>query len=105
MNNFEDRIEAYCGDVEDILPRLEDDFDRIVMPLPGKANEFLKGASEKAAENGVIHFYRFMEEGERKDLEKEISGSLDADYEVKQIVKCGEKSPSTDRVCVDIQLS
>jgi tRNA (guanine37-N1)-methyltransferase len=104
LNNFEDRIEAYCGDVEDILPDLEDEFDHIVMPLPGKADSFLKLASEKAVENGVIHYYRFMEEGKRNELEEEISGLLDGEHEIKQIVNCGEKSPSTARVCVDIQI-
>lgn len=105
LNSFEDRIEEYCGDVEDILPDLEDEFDHIVMPLPGKADSFLKIASEKAAEKGVIHYYRFMEEGGRKELEEEISELLDVEYEIKQIVNCGEKSPSTARVCVDIQIS
>lgn len=105
INDFEDRIEAYCGDVEDILPSLENEFDHIIMPLPGKADRFLKLASKKSAENGIIHYYRFMEEGKRKELEKEIGELLAVDHEIKQIVKCGEKSPSTNRVCVDINLS
>lgn len=102
LNNFEDRIDAYCGDVEDILPDLEEEFDHIVMPLPGEADEFLKLASEKASANSIIHYYRFMEEGKQKEMEEEVSKLLDVDHGIKQIVNCGEKSPSTTRVCVEI---
>ncbi len=102
LNGFEDRIEAHCGDVEEILPELEYSFDRIVMPLPGKADEFLILAESVAAEGGVIHYYRFMEEDGRDSIESEVNEIMKNSYWIEDIVKCGEKSPSTDRVCIDI---
>lgn len=102
LNSFEGRIEARCGDVEEILPELKTSFDRIIMPLPGKADEFLDLAESVASENAVIHYYRFMEEGNGETLESEINSIMTESYRIKEIVKCGEKSPSTDRVCVDI---
>lgn len=102
INNFEDRIEGYCGDVEEVLPKLSTEFDRIIMPLPGKADEFLALAGKNAASEAMIHYYRFMEDGEREVLEREIDSILDRSHIVERIVKCGEKSPSTSRVCADI---
>jgi len=102
MNNFEDNIESQCGDVRDILPELEDKFDRIIMPLPGEADEFLDLAESKAADNATIHYYRFREEGTEENLKKEIDDIMDREFKIREIVKCGEKSPSTDRVCIDI---
>ncbi|MFQ3307858.1 MAG: tRNA (guanine37-N1)-methyltransferase [Candidatus Nanohaloarchaea archaeon] len=104
LNNYESRIEGYCGDVENILPELNKKFDHIVMPLPGKANEFLKIAEKAASENATIHYYRFMEEDREEQLRAEISDILDRGFSIKGIVECGEKSPSTKRVCVDIEL-
>ncbi len=105
LNNFTERIEARCGDVEEILPELEDRFDRIIMPLPGKADEFLDLAESVVSKDAVIHYYRFMEEDDREGLESEIESILEHDFRVREMVKCGEKSPSTDRVCVDIALT
>lgn len=104
MNKFEDKIDAQCSDVEEVLPNLDDKFDRIVMPLPGKADEFLKLAGEVGAENATIHYYRFMEENGEEELRSEIENILDREFSIESIVKCGEKSPSTSRVCVDIVL-
>jgi tRNA (guanine37-N1)-methyltransferase len=107
LNSLEDKVEAYEGDVRDILP-LEEKFDRIIMPLPGKADEFLEPALENLEENGVIHYYRFLEEDNWEEIEEEVreaAESLDLKYEILARVKCGDRGPSMERVCIDFRVS
>ncbi|MCX8147126.1 MAG: 50S ribosomal protein L11 methyltransferase, partial [Candidatus Woesearchaeota archaeon] len=52
----------FLGDVREIVPRLSKKFDRIVMPLPRGAENFLDVALNAIKKNGTIHFYDFEEE-------------------------------------------
>lgn len=106
LNNLEDQVEALSGDVKNIDYR--EKFDRIVMPLPGSADEFLGLAMELLEDQGVVHYYRFLDEKDWKSLEKEIeeiTGQKGLEYEILEKVVCGERGPSVDRVCLDIQVS
>ena len=106
LNNVGEKIEAFQGDVREVLP-LEEKFDRIVMPLPGKADEFLELAIQNLEESGVIQYYRFLEDENWEELEEEIrevSEKLSMEYEILEKVKCGERGPSMERVCIDIRL-
>ncbi|WP_414836675.1 class I SAM-dependent methyltransferase [Candidatus Nanohalococcus occultus] len=103
LNSLEGLVEGYEGDVEEIVPELGEKFDRIIMPLPGMADKFLSLAAEFCAENAVIHYYRFLEEGNWESLDQEIEAVID-EFEVAGRTVCGERSPSSQRVCVDIRL-
>lgn len=105
LNNLEGAVETFCGDVSDI--DYKENFDRIVMPLPGSADEFLGLAMELVEDYGVIHYYRFLEDGDWGELEEEIeqiSGDRGLEYEILDKVKCGERGPTVDRVCIDIKI-
>lgn len=107
LNNVRDKVKGYQGDVREVLP-LEEKFDRIIMPLPEKSNEFLELAIENLEENGVIHYYRFMEDDNWEELEEEIretSEKSGLEYEILDRVRCGERGPSMERVCIDIKVS
>lgn len=104
-NNLEEKVEAFCGDVKDI--EYGRNFDRIVMPLPGSADKFLRLAVELTEDEGMIHYYRFLEEKDWESLEQEvieIAEEKDLEYEILEKVVCGERGPSVDRVCLDIQI-
>jgi tRNA (guanine37-N1)-methyltransferase len=105
LNNAENTAEAFCGDVSEI--DYKEEFDRIVMPLPGSADEFLGLAMELVEDYAVIHYYRFLEDGDWGELEEEIeqiSGDRGLEYEILDKVKCGERGPTVDRVCIDIKI-
>lgn len=105
LNDVDDTVEAFCGDVTEI--DYTEKFDRIVMPLPGSADEFLALAMELTEDNGVIHYYRFLEEQNWEELESEIeqvSREKGLEYEILDRVKCGERGPTVDRVCIDIKV-
>jgi tRNA (guanine37-N1)-methyltransferase len=107
LNNLEDRVEAYCGDVEEIVPGLEEEFDRVVMPLPKSAIQFLDVAAESLKEKGIVHLYSFVEDQDFGPAEKEIEEIMSdrgLEYEVIDRVRCGYKSPFEDRYCFDINV-
>lgn len=53
-------VKLFLGDVKKIVPKLKKKFDRIVMPLPKSAEEFLDVALKSAKKGTVIHFYDFL---------------------------------------------
>ena len=107
LNNFGDKIKACCGDVKKIVPELDEEFDRVVMPLPESALEFLDVAVGSLKENGVVHLYSFVEDQDFRPVRKEIERIIsDRGLECKVVdrVRCGYKSPSEDRYCFDIKV-
>ena len=102
INNVEDTVESIEGDVREVLPELNEKFDRVIMPLPESADEFLELASEFAKYNGVIHYYRFLENDNWEELEDEISERI-GDYKILGSFECGERGPSVKRVCIEIK--
>ena len=106
MNKLRGKIEAFCGDVKEI--EYEQRFDRIMMPLPGSADEFIGLAMDLVEDNGVVHYYRFLEEGNWKAIEEEVREKAEnkgLEYEILEKVVCGERGPSIERVCMDIRIS
>jgi tRNA (guanine37-N1)-methyltransferase len=95
------------GDVLDVVKRLHMKFDRIVMPLPKSAEDFLDAALSVSKRGTVVHFYDFLREDE---FDKAI-GKIDSackrnsvSYRVLRTVKCGQHAPRTFRICVDFVL-
>jgi tRNA (guanine37-N1)-methyltransferase len=60
------------GDVRKVVPELNEKFDRILMPLPKSAEDFLDVALSASKKGTVIHFYDFLFEEEipKKAVEK-----------------------------------
>lgn len=107
LNNLEDRLETFCGDVREIVPNLDEKFDRVIMPLPGSAIEFLDIAVEALSTGGAIHLYSFVEEEDFKPVEHDIEvimSERNLEYEIIDRIRCGYKSPSEDRYCFDIKI-
>ena len=94
-------VTAINGNVEEETKKLGK-FDRIVMPLPKDAGNFLNVALPALKKNGVIHFYDFAH-NEQKSIEKveKICKELGYKIEILKAVKCGSYSPRIFRVCVD----
>lgn len=61
LNKAEGRIIPIPGDVSEAAPKLGVKFDRILMPLPKGAENFLDAAFSTIRPNGIIHFYNFAE--------------------------------------------
>lgn len=97
-------VKLFCGDVKTVVPKLNVEFDRILMPLPKTADEFLKTAIAAAKPNAVIHFYDFADEREFPDSSiKKILKEYKA-AKILNSVKCGQSAPGQFRVCIDFEL-
>ncbi|MBI2666491.1 class I SAM-dependent methyltransferase family protein [Candidatus Woesearchaeota archaeon] len=108
LNHLADRITLYLGDVWKILPRLNQSFDRIVMPLPMTGEDFLHLALGASKKNAVIHLYQFLKEKEIPEKKKHLverCKKLGFAVKILRVVKCGQFSPGVFRVCFDIKVT
>ncbi len=83
-------------------------FDRILMPLPKSAEDFLPAALKAAKKGAIIHFYDFLHEDEfylAEEKAKRACKNAGLKYKKLDFVKCGQHSPRTFRVCLDFKVS
>jgi len=100
-------VQLFCGDVRSIAPQLHKTFDRIIMPLPKTAEEFLDITLPLAKKDCIIHLYAFYHEDEFTKAIEEIDTYCKAqkrEYEILSINKAGQHAPRTYRICVDFKL-
>jgi tRNA (guanine37-N1)-methyltransferase len=80
-------------------------FDRIIMPLPKDAGNFLDKALPAVKKGGVINYYTFKGTTEEAAQEvKDICSKLGYKIEVLDSVECGTYSPQLSRMCVDFKV-
>ncbi|MBI2147043.1 class I SAM-dependent methyltransferase family protein [Candidatus Woesearchaeota archaeon] len=96
------------GDVRKAVPELHRTFDRIIMPLPHGADDFLDVAFSAAKKGAVIHFYDFLEEKDIPDAAvnkiKAAAARAKKKVEILHWNRCGSNAPRTWRVCVDVKV-
>ena len=80
-------------------------FDRVVMPLPKDAENFLDISLPALKDDGIIHFYDFARNGEEtaKKVEK-ICLELGYETKILDVVRCGSYSPALSRFCTDFRI-
>jgi len=97
-------IEIIKGDVRTETKKLGK-FDRIIMPLPKDAGNFLNVALGAIKNRGIIHFYDFSHSKEESISKvNEICKSLGYKIKILNAVECGSYSPCLSRICVDFQI-
>lgn len=107
INRATGKVEALCGDVREVCPPLGK-FDRILMPLPKGAHEFLDVAFGAAGDGAFIHFYHWDRE------EDPFGGALrmaceEARRARRKITVLGKRmvlpyGPGTWKVCIDFRV-
>ncbi len=83
-------------------------FDRIIMPLPKSAGDFLDLALKSIKPNGIIHFYDFLKEDEFQKAKEKIKKACKRakkKCKILDIVKCGQHAPHVFRICVDFKVN
>lgn len=92
----------------EMLEKWPEKFDRILMPLPKSAGDFLQTAFVAAKKGTIIHFYDFLYEKDIpiKAIDKIKKEAKKAKLKVNilRTVKCGQHAPRTFRVCVDFEV-
>ncbi len=107
LNKKIKNVEFINGDVSKILPKLNETFDRILMPLPKNAEEFLKYALPIVNIGGIIHLYNFLDfenETEFRTKILDICKSCGFDCKIEDIIKCGQYSPNEYRVSCELRV-
>ncbi|MBT5021814.1 class I SAM-dependent methyltransferase family protein [Candidatus Woesearchaeota archaeon] len=99
------------GDVKEIIPDLikqtNQKFDRILMPLPKSAEDFLDAALIAAKKHSIIHFYAFLHEDNFHEAHDAIAKACKKnklDHKIIRTVKCGQHAPRVYRICVDFEV-
>jgi len=78
LNHVERLVEVMNEDAADLPSRLgAARFDRILMPHPSRANEFLEDALALAAEGGTIHYYRQVLGRDLAEANRSLRGELE----------------------------
>ncbi|MBW2975347.1 class I SAM-dependent methyltransferase family protein [Candidatus Woesearchaeota archaeon] len=107
LANKAGNIKLFQGDVKKIVPKLKKRFDRILMPLPRGAENYLATALKAAKKGSIIHFYDFLHENEFSDAEEKIDKACKKEkkrFRILNLVKCGQFGPGIYRVCVDFRV-
>jgi tRNA (guanine37-N1)-methyltransferase len=100
-------ISLFKGDVRKVVPTLKRKFDRIIMPLPKSAGDFLDIALNASKKGTIIHFYAFEQTGKFKTAHNRIKKECKKqklDCRILRTVKCGQHAPRTFRICVDFKI-
>ncbi len=101
-------IRLHRGDVKKIIPKLNKKFDRVLMPLPKGAEDYLDTAIKAVKKKGIIHFYDFLNEEEIPNTSvnkiKKECNKLNKKFEILKTTKCGQLAARQYRVCVDFRV-
>jgi hypothetical protein len=82
-------------------------YDRIIMPLPKTADEFLDDALHVSRKGTIIHFYDFLPETQFDDALQKIDIACKKrklKHKILGIVRCGQHAPHIYRICVDFEI-
>jgi tRNA (guanine37-N1)-methyltransferase len=82
-------------------------FDRILMPLPKSAGDFLDDALLVSKKGTIIHFYYFLPENEFSEAERlvdEACKNAGKKWRKIALVKCGQHAPRVFRICLDFEI-
>jgi len=99
--NLVSNVHLFLGDVRDF--NINKKFDRIIMPLPREAENFLDVARKFIKDKGMIHFYTFSNEKDIENVDELIKKYFD-NFKILNKVKCGNFAPGIFRYCIDFKV-
>src|SRR3989338_2436556 len=99
-------VRLYLGDVRKVIPKLKETFDRICMPLPKSAEDFLDIALSASKKGTIIHFYDFLHEDKFEEAKEKIRKACllaKKKCTIISVNKCCSHAPHVFRICVDFK--
>ena len=94
----------FQGDVRSLLPKLDMVFERVVMPLPHGAEEFLPLALTRLVPGGWLHFYTMQDQGTFTGAAarvQELCRKTGRELVSPAVVKAGHCAPGRYRISVE----
>ncbi len=107
INKVENLVKVYEGDVKEVLPKIEGKFDRIIMPSPKTAENYVYLIRDKIKKNGWVHYYTFAGEEEEPNLGEKIRNIFKKngiEVEIERIRACGSYAPRVNRYVADVKV-
>ncbi|MBD3205495.1 methyltransferase [Candidatus Bathyarchaeota archaeon] len=105
LNKIQDQVTPILGDVREICPQMDKKFDRVLMPLPKGASEFLDIAVPMVKNSGILHFYHWAHEddlwSEAEKLVREEANKHDKKVEFIDHQEVSLYSPRVYKIRVD----
>ena len=105
LSNKIENIKLIKGDAKKVTPKKK--FDRVLMPLPRGAENFLDIALRSTKKGTIIHFYDFLNEQEfdlAKEKIKKACKKAKKKHKILGVVKCGQFGPGVFRICLDFKI-
>lgn len=112
LNKVQDRVESICGDAAKVIKnRHSESADRVLMPLPERAREFVNVAVlALKPEGGIVHYFAHVR-AENKKASRDL-GLADAKaafsaykYNIKDIRVVREVGPRLYQVVADVTIA
>jgi len=109
LNKVTERVIPMLGDAKNIIMReLEGKADRVLMPLPERAKEYLEYAIMALKNKGVIHYFAHVHSDSRKDASRvcaeELVEVMKTKYELKETRVVREVGPRFYQVVADLMV-
>jgi tRNA (guanine37-N1)-methyltransferase len=108
INKLGHKIVLICGDAREVCKNYYGKFNKVVMPLPLGAENFLDLAIKCLKKEGIIHFYSW---GSEDDLFsntlnqiKKNTKKLDKKFEILNKRKILPYKPRTFKICVEFKI-
>jgi len=98
------RVRLFEGDAAEVLPRLAQKFDRMLIVLPYGGEFLLPPALCALRPGGTLHFYDMQAKGCHSATRTKVEAaaeSLGRQVQFQQVVTCGNCGPALHRVCLD----
>ncbi|MEP0826740.1 MAG: class I SAM-dependent methyltransferase family protein [Nitrososphaera sp.] len=109
LNKVQDRIITICGDAAAVIQeKLAGHADRVLMPLPERAKEFVDPAVLALKERGIVHYFAHVKADDKKKagLEMGPSDAHDAfakyDHQVQAVRVVREVGPRIYQIVADV---
>jgi tRNA (guanine37-N1)-methyltransferase len=111
LNKVQDRITTICGDASGVIKeKLAGQADRVLMPLPERAKEFVDPAVLALKEKGVVHYFAHVKADSKKAaLELGMQDAHDAfakyDHKVLAVRVVREVGPRIYQIVADVSVT
>jgi tRNA (guanine37-N1)-methyltransferase len=110
LNKVHDRVVSICGDASEVIKeQLAGQADRVIMPLPERAKEFIDPAVLALKQKGVVHYFAHVK-ADNKKASKEL-GLADANdafqkynHDVAGVTVVREVGPRIYQIVADVSV-
>lgn len=110
LNKVQERVISICGDAAEVIKeRLAGQADRVLMPLPERAKEFVGSAALALKEKGIVHYFAHVKADSKKaGLELGLKDAHEAfakyDHKVLAVRVVREVGPRVYQIVADVSV-